>query len=213
MNRQDESTGQGYAERTYRSPASLVSGVLLLLLALWLGIDALVNGVAHTRLLALAGLVFLVPLVTAYTLRPVVRAGEDRLTVRNPFRTVVLPWGAVEDLRAAFSSEVFTADGKYQLWSIPVSLRQRKRANRQAARRSAGAGGGRSPFGSAPGPAATDDGPPRATADRALDELRELRESHGSRESAQGPVQVRWAWEIIAPCVVGAVALVVLFAV
>ncbi|KAA6214338.1 PH domain-containing protein [Streptomyces albofaciens JCM 4342] len=208
MTSPEQSSPQQHADRSYRSPAALAGGVLLLALAAWLGGDALVRGAAHTKLLAVAGLLFAVPLVAAFTLRPLVRAGADRLVVRNPFRTVTLPWAAVEDLRASFSSEVFTTDGsKYQLWSIPVSLRQRKKANRQAAR-AAGRPDHHDPH-LGPAPAAP---PPRATADRALDELRELRERGAKRESAQGAPVVKWAYEVIAPCVVGAVALAVLIA-
>ncbi|MEU8783014.1 PH domain-containing protein [Streptomyces sp. NPDC048637] len=195
---------QQYADRSYRSPAALVGGALLLLLGLWLGGDALLRGVAHTKLTALFALLLGAPLVIAYTLRPLVRAGEDRLTVRNPFRTITLPWGAVEDLRAAFSTEVFTSGGKYQLWAIPVSLRQRKKVSRQAARGAAP----RSRFG-----LNADAGPvPRAMADQALDELRELKERAAHRESAQGEPVVRWSYPIIAPAVVGAVGLAVMVA-
>ncbi|MEV5599570.1 PH domain-containing protein [Streptomyces sp. NPDC052496] len=208
---QSSTPQEQYADRSYRSPAALVAGVLLLALAAWLGGDALVRGTAHTKLTAAAGLLFAVPLMVAFTLRPLVRAGADRLVVRNPFRTITLPWAAVADLRASFSSEVFTADGtKYQLWSIPVSLRQRKKANRQA-QRAAGrpARAGRDAhLGSGP-----DAGVPRATADRSLDELRELQERGAQRAGAQGAPVVRWAYEVLAPCVVGAVALVVLIAV
>lgn len=111
MTSQDRSTPsqQQYAERSYRSPAALAGGVLLLLLGGWLGGDALLQGVTQTKLMAVFALLLGVPLVIAYTLRPLVRAGEDRLTVRNPFRTITLPWGAVETLRAAFSTEAVTA--------------------------------------------------------------------------------------------------------
>ncbi|MFG2093764.1 PH domain-containing protein [Streptomyces sp. NPDC048612] len=195
---------QQYAERSYRSPAALLGGALLLLLGLWLGGDALLRGAVHTKLTALFALLLGVPLVTAYTLRPLVRAGEDRLTVRNPFRTITLPWGAVEELRATFSTEVFTSGGKYQMWAIPVSLRQRKKVSRQAA-------------GSAPRPRFglnADAGPvPRAMADQTLDELREIKERATHRESAQGEPVVRWAYAVIAPVVVGAVGLAVMLAV
>ncbi|MET9291297.1 PH domain-containing protein [Streptomyces sp. NPDC003077] len=195
---------QQYADRGYRSPAGIAGGVLLLALAAWLGGDALVRGSGHTRLLAVAGLLFAVPLVVAFTLRPVVRAGADKMIVRNPFRTITLPWNSVEDLRASFSSEVFAGGTKYQLWSIPVSLRQRKKANRQASRIANRAAGGH--------PEATTDTVRRATADRALDELRALKENAAGRDGAEGTPVVRWAYEIIAPCVVGAVGLVVLIA-
>ncbi|WP_330478512.1 PH domain-containing protein [Streptomyces platensis] len=195
---------QQYAERSYRSPAALVGGALLLLLGLWLGGDAQLRGDVHTKLTALFALLLGVPLVVAFTLRPLVRAGEDRLTVRNPFRTITLPWGAVEDLRAAFSAEVFTSGGKYQLWAVPVSLRQRKKVSRQAAR------------GTAPRPRFgldADAGPvPRAMADQTLDELREIKERATHRESAQGEPAVRWSYEVLAPLVVGAVGLAVMVA-
>ncbi|MGW7492201.1 PH domain-containing protein [Streptomyces sp. NPDC054786] len=203
MTSQDRSTPpqQQYAERSYRSPAALAGGVLLLLLGGWLGGDALLRGTSHTKLMAVFALLLGVPLVVAYTLRPLVSAGEDRLTVRNPFRTVTLPWGAVETLRAAFSTEVVTSAGTYQLWAIPVSLRQRKKASRQAGRGATSA----ARF----GPHA-DAGPvPRAVADQTLEELRELKERAAGRESAQGEPVVRWAYAIIAPALVGAVGLAV----
>ncbi|MFE1175134.1 PH domain-containing protein [Streptomyces sp. NPDC058773] len=206
MTSQDRTTPpqQQYAERSYRSPAALVGGVLLLLLGLWLGGDALLRGTTQTRVTALFALLLGVPLVVAFTLRPLVRAGEDRLTVRNPFRTVTLPWGAVEDLRATFSTEVLTSGGKYQMWAVPVSLRQRKKVSRQAAR------------GAAPRPRFgqnADAGPvPRAMADQTLDELREIKERAAHRESARGEPVVRWSYAIIAPLAVGAVGLAVMLA-
>ncbi|MGW7575970.1 PH domain-containing protein [Streptomyces sp. NPDC054765] len=207
MTSQDRSTPpqQQYAERSYRSPAALAGGALLLLLGAWLGGDALLRGAPHTKLLAVFALLLGVPLVVAYTLRPLVRAGEERLTVRNPFRTITLPWGAVETLRAAFSTEAVTDAGTYQLWAIPVSLRQRKKAGRQA-RRGAVSG---PRFGLHAG--AGDAGPvPRAMADQALEELREVKERAAARAGAQGEPVVRWAYEIISPAVAGAVGLAVL---
>jgi hypothetical protein len=207
MTSQDRSTPpqQQYAERSYRSPAALAGGALLLLLGLWLGGDALLRGDAHTRLTALFALLLGVPLVTAFTLRPLVRAGEDRLTVRNPFRTITLPWHAVQGLRAGYSTEVLTDGATYQMWAIPVSLRQRKKAGRQAMR------------GTAAGPrfgphADADAGPaPRAMADQALDELRDVQERATHRERPQDePVAVRWSYPVLAPLVVGAAGLVVM---
>ncbi|WP_169790928.1 PH domain-containing protein, partial [Streptomyces pathocidini] len=117
-----------YAERAYRSPSALAGGVLLLVLGLWMVGDAAVRGTGRTPWVAVAAMLFLAPLVVAYTLRPAVFAGPRRLRVRNPFRTVTLPWGCVEGVRAAYSSEVFAGGRKYQLWAIPVSLRARKAA-------------------------------------------------------------------------------------
>ncbi|OMI87356.1 hypothetical protein BSZ07_24275 [Streptomyces sp. M1013] len=215
-------------DRAYRSPAGISGGVLVLALALWLGIDALVSGEGDTRWKALAALVFLVPLVAAYTVRPAVFANDDRMRVRNPFRVIVLPWARVESFRSAYTNEVFAEGGaKYQLWSIPVSLRGRKKAARLEDRRAAGDAGGRrgrgsvlggmGQFGSRGGGAGSAavaaDGPVRAEADKVMDELRELWEARREAAESQGDVTVRWAYEIVVPVVVGAVALGVLFGV
>ncbi|MGW2044037.1 PH domain-containing protein [Streptomyces sp. NPDC001858] len=219
-------------DRIYRSSGGIAGGVLLLGLFGWLGIDAIVAGEGRTPWLALAALILVVPLTVALTLRPAVYAGEDRLRVRNPFRVIVLPWGQVATLRSGYSNEVLAVSGKkFQLWSIPVSLRARKRATRQESRaraeqsaqregrstsRSAGGlgalggfgGGGRTRAGRA-----EPDGPARAETDRAMDELRQLWEAHEKDESAQGEVTVRWAWEILGPAAAGAVVLAILLAV
>ncbi|MEU6082336.1 PH domain-containing protein [Streptomyces sp. NPDC047108] len=191
-----------YADRIYRSPAGITGGVLLLALIGWLGIDALVRGEGRTPWLALAAMLLVVPVVVAYTVRPAVFAGSRRLRVRNPLRTITLPWASVEDLRAALTSEVFAGDRKYQLWAIPVSLRGRKKAARQADRIAA-----QDTYGTE----AQSDGR-LAPGDQALVELRELADLHGGDKEAQDEPVVRWAYEIIAPCLAGALLLAVLLA-
>ncbi|MEU5638802.1 PH domain-containing protein [Streptomyces milbemycinicus] len=198
-----------YADRVYRSPGGIAGGVLLLAIGAWLGIDAMIRGEGRAPWLALAGLLFAVPLVIAFTVRPAVYAGQDRLRVRNPFRTIILPWGSVEAVRAGYSSEVLAGGAKYQMWAIPVSLRQRKRATRRQARAATD-----DPFGRTSVRAAADaDQERRAQADRSIDELRGLAETHAARESAQGEPEVRWAFEVIAPAVAGAVLLAVVLAI
>ncbi|MFJ9338175.1 PH domain-containing protein [Streptomyces sp. NPDC101733] len=194
-----------YADRVYRSPLALATGVLLLALIAWLCGDALVRGEGNTRWVALAVALFAVPLAVAFTLRPAVFANDDRLRIRNPFRLVTLPWAAVDAVRAGYSAEVLAEGSKYQLWSVPVSLRERKKAGRALNRRDALSGKGLG----AQGPAESE-GPPRALADKVVDELRGLAERGAARPGAQGAVTVRWAYEIIAPAVAGAVALVLL---
>ncbi|MFC4492777.1 PH domain-containing protein [Streptomyces ovatisporus] len=206
-----------YADRCYRSPAALAGGVMLLLLAGWLGTDALLHGVTRTRLIALAGLLLVVPLVVAFTLRPAVYANPQRMRVRNPFRTITVPWGTVESLQSGYSSEVVADGTKYQLWSIPVSLRARKRAARQteraerAASRSSGPARPTGFLGLGGVPGGEDDATgKRAPSDQAIDELRALALENGESSTAQGEVTVRWAYEIAAPALAGGVALAVL---
>ncbi|MFF4685908.1 PH domain-containing protein [Streptomyces sp. NPDC001307] len=209
-------------DRIYRSPMALVGGVLLLVVVGWLGFDALFQGHGRTPWLALAAMILIVPLVIAFTLRPAVFAGEARLRVRNPFRVISLPWGQVAALRSGFSNEVVAkSGGKYQLWAIPVSLRARKKAEMRKSRAAAEAARGGEPtrrsfgFGTvggfgAPGGAGLKSGPTRADTDQVMDELRELLDRHGEAQPAQGEVAVRWAYEVIAPALAGAVLLLIL---
>ncbi|MFF2195282.1 PH domain-containing protein [Streptomyces sp. NPDC058157] len=194
-----------YADRVYRSPMAVVTGVLILAMIVWLCGDAVVRGVGGGRWIGIAAALCAVPLTVAFTIRPAVFANEDRMRVRNPFRIIELPWGIVDAVRAGYSAEVLADGAKYQLWSVPVSLRERKKANRSAGRREAAGGG--APGDGAAGAAV------RASADKAVDELTELAERGAARPGAQGPVRVRWAWEIIVPAVAGAVLLAVLLAV
>ncbi|MER6349118.1 PH domain-containing protein [Streptomyces sp. NPDC001595] len=221
-------------DRIYRSPAGIAGGVLLLGLAGWLGIDAIVAGDGRTPWLALATLLMVVPLVSAFTVRPAVFANEDRLRIRNPFRVIVLPWGEVVSLRSGYSNEVVAKSGrKYQLWAVPVSLRGRKRAaRRESSRRAAeaggrpgglrgggerglggGFGGGLGGFGGGAGAGAVPEGPVRAQADQIMEELRELTEARAGAEGSQGEVTVRWAYEVAGPVVAGAVLMGVLLGV
>ncbi|GGU36291.1 PH domain-containing protein [Streptomyces lavendofoliae] len=188
-----------YADRSYRSTPGIVGGLLLLAFAAWIGGDALVTGEGRVPWIAAAGLLLVVPLVVAFTFRPVVYVNDDRMRVRNPFRTVDLPWASVADVRAGYSSEVVTRDGTtYQLWSVPVSLRERKKAARRQDRAAGTAG-----------PEAARS----AGADATIADLRELAERCAARPSAQGAPHVRWAYEIIAPALAGLVLLLVLLAV
>lgn len=216
------SEAPSYADRCYRSPGALAGGVLLLLLGAWLALDALLGGDTRTRLVTVAGLLFAVPLVVAFTLRPAVYANARHLRVRNPFRTITAPWSQVEEVRAGYSSEVFAGGAKYQLWSIPVSLRARKRAARQTERAERAAARGESAavqpgrptglFGLGGPPGAEDAGEKRAPSDQAVDELRRLAADNAKKPESQGEVTVRWAYEIAGPAVAGAVALAILLA-
>ncbi|MFI0514267.1 PH domain-containing protein [Streptomyces sp. WSLK1-5] len=210
-------------DRIYRSPMALIGGFLLLVIIGWLGIDAVFSGSGNTPWLALAVLILLVPLVIAFTLRPAVFANDHRLRIRNPFRVIVVPWGQVEMFRSGYSNEVFVKAGtKYQLWSIPVSLRGRKKAARQTARQAArpsdarGSSRGLGLFGGGMqtdgfgGRTPVPEGPTRAETDKIMDELRELLEARGKAKTSQGEVSVRWAYEIVGPAVAGAVLLVIL---
>lgn len=199
-----------YADRVFRSPAAMAGGGLLLAIIVWIVVDAAVRGEGRTPWLALAGALFAVPLIVAFTFRPAVYVNDERLRIRNPFRTITLPWGAVADIRAGYSSEVVTQSAtKYQLWAIPVSLRQRKRAARRQMQRATDDPHGRTSVTAD----VSDDEARMAPADRTIAELRATAERLGSRPDAQGEPTTRWAVELLAPLGAGAVLLAVLLAV
>ncbi|MEU3063178.1 PH domain-containing protein [Streptomyces subrutilus] len=201
-----------YADRTYRSSMAVVTGVLLLALTAWLCGDAVVRGSGSTPWIALAVALCAAPLIVAFTLRPAVFANDDRLRVRNPFRLIELPWGAVDAVRARYSAEVLAGGKTYQLWSVPVSLRERKKATRPQGGRFGGLMGRGTAAPVAQGPSAKPAARPRAAADQVVDELRDLAERGAARPGAQGGVHVRWAYEVVVPAVAGLVLLVVLLA-
>ncbi len=207
-----------YADRVYRSVPGVISGVLLLAVAAWLIGDAALNGSGKTPWVSLAAVpVFVFPVI-AYTLRPAVRADERRLVVRNPLRTITAPWAAVDALRAGYSVELLADGRKFQVWAVPVSLRQRKRAARARERGGQqhtsrlgmvfGAGG--TPSGA--GVQGSTD-PNRAWSDQVVGVLQDMAERNASRPEAAGPIEVRWCWWIIAPTVAGLIALITVIAV
>ncbi|MFF4846801.1 PH domain-containing protein [Streptomyces sp. NPDC001194] len=211
MSSQQPPEEPAYEDRVYRSPMAVVTGVLLLALIAWLCGDAIVRGSGSAPWFAAAIALLAVPLIVAFTIRPAVFANDDRLRVRNPFRVIELPWGAVDAVRAGYSAEVLAGGSKYQLWSVPVSLRERKKASRQQTKQELSRRGGATGKGSpgASGPAASAE-PQRAQADQVVNELRELAERGASRAGAQGGVRVRWSYEVLAPAALGAVFLIVL---
>ncbi|WP_240649373.1 PH domain-containing protein [Streptomyces sp. Z26] len=204
-----------YAEHVYRAPSAIAGGVVLLALAAWLGTDAVLNGSGRTPAISLAGLLLFVPVVVAYTLRPAVFANTERLRVRNPLRTITVPWPSVESLQAGYTSEVVADERTYQLWAIPVSLRARKGVQRHNARVRAGEPPARGFLGIG-GQAVTSEADMverRASSDQAIDELRELAFRHaedGDAPAPAGRVTVRWAYEVLVPALLGAVALALL---
>lgn len=182
---------QFQTDAVHRSPFGLFAGALVLGLGAWLGVDALFRGDTADRLTTVAVLLVAAPLVVAFGLRPAVFIGTHRLRVRNPFRTIDLPWASVEGVRAAMSTVVHTENAGYSVWALPVSLRDRKKALRKG----------------------TDDEPQLSPTDRTVKELNTLAASQSALEESRGEPVVTWAYGILAPVAVGVLALAVLLVV
>ncbi len=156
----------------YRSKASLVTGVGLLIFGAVLALDAVIEGVGRGPWIGAAVILVLGVVTFAVSIRPLVRADSTGLLIRNPFRDITLAWPAIAEINAAYSIEVRThAVGgqrarRFQMWAVPVSLHARKRANR--ANNRAGLGG----FG---GGYADTGAPQRSFADQVVDDLRTWR--------------------------------------
>lgn len=184
----------------YRSRPALATGVVLLGVGVWMAIDTIVHGSGRTRWVTLAALLFAGVFVTAFTLRPVVLAGPARLVIRNPFRTITVPWADVADVRAEYSLEVRTkeADRGFHVWAVPVSLKERKRAARSNQRAAAEDVFGRG---------ATHAVPEAAFADLVANDLRGLAERFA--KTSTGAARAVWSREVLLPLLVTALLIVV----
>jgi hypothetical protein len=193
--------GGGPGERAYRSPMGIAAGVLVLVIVLGMGIDAIVGGSGRVPWLSAAGMLLAVPVVAAFTLRPAVFADRERISVRNPLRTITAGWAAVESVRAGYSAEMRAGGRTYQLWALPVSIRERRRARRTTGKLALS--------GDAHLRAAVAEAPIRSAADQAVADLAELAAAHPDEPDA--PVTVRWAYEVLGPAAAGVLAFILLY--
>jgi hypothetical protein len=113
----------------YRGPGAMLGGGIVVLFCLGGAIDLIVEeGTAD--LLGASVMLLVAAFAFAYGLYPAAFSGSDALVVRNPLRTITLPWGAVTKLTAQLSFIAYTATQKYTIWAVPVSLRDRRKAER-----------------------------------------------------------------------------------
>ncbi len=113
----------------YRGFGALIGGALVTLFCLGGAID-LIAQEGSVDLVGAAILFLVAALAFAYGVYPAAFAHEDRLVVRNPIRTITLPWSAVTNLTAKLSFIAHTEKTRYTVWSVPVSLRDRRKIER-----------------------------------------------------------------------------------
>jgi len=113
----------------YRGPGAVFGGALVFLFCLGGGFDLIIE--EGTVDLPGASVMFLVAaLAFAYGVYPAAFSGQDALVVRNPLRTITIPWGIVTKLSAQLSFIAFTTTQRYTVWAVPVSIRDRRKAER-----------------------------------------------------------------------------------
>jgi hypothetical protein len=150
------STESAEKPTVYRGVGALIGGALVTLFCLGGAVDLLVEE-GRADLVGAAVLLLVAALAFAYGVFPAAFAYDGRLVVRNPMRTITVPWSAVTNLTAKLSFIVHTEQARYTVWAVPVSLRDRRKAERtrlreltraeREAARGRRAGGGMSGYG------------------------------------------------------------------
>jgi hypothetical protein len=128
-------SGSADKPTAYRGPGAVFGGGVVLLFCLGGGLDLLVE--EGTADMPGAAVMFLVAaLAFAYGVYPAAFSGPDELVVRNPLRTITMPWSIVTRLSAQLSFIAFTTTQRYTVWAVPVSIRDRRKAERARLRAS-----------------------------------------------------------------------------
>jgi hypothetical protein len=212
---------------SYRTVGSLGTGALLMvfgvifLFAFGLGSEKHPVGAMVGLLMLVGGFVGGVyPAAFSYT---------EYLLIRNPFRRVEIAWPRVDSVAARLSTMVETVpEGgkrrKFTIWAVPVSMHERRKADRASARKirqvkgdaARAARGVGDVAGGAPGSAGY--GRPRAFredpmetmafADQAVTEMRDRQRACSTTLEQAAPTKTTWTWYTVAPFAVS-VALVV----
>ncbi|MEV0581759.1 PH domain-containing protein [Nonomuraea sp. NPDC050310] len=126
-------------KQTFRSTTAFVFGWVWLAFVAFNAYDLTANYTGKGTLVAAAVLGGLTALVYLTGLRPATTLTDEALVVRNPFRSVTLPWSTVGDVQVGHSISVEygepDAQGKprvLRLWTPMASARERAKAQQRA---------------------------------------------------------------------------------
>src|SRR4029453_15506875 len=193
-----------FSRVVYRPMVSVVSGVVVLVLAAFLLFDTIRRGSGADAGRLGAGRVLGSLIVYVASIRPAVVAEPRRLVVKNPLRDIAVPWASIRDLQLLYQLDVFAAEETYPAGAVPVTarsrsaalLRQRERAD-VAAKMGPSAGEyavktSHQPF-------------PRQT----FDEPRLMLTQRRRNSSADDRVEVSWSWPYVAAIAASTIAFVV----
>jgi hypothetical protein len=117
----------------YRGAMALAGGVVVAALGVAGAVDLLVDS-GTQDLVGAAVLLLIATMAVAYGIYPAAFTTAELLRIRNPFRTIVVPWPAVTDINARLSFVVQAAERRYTIWAIPVSMHERRKAERSRLR-------------------------------------------------------------------------------
>lgn len=146
-----------------------------------LGADSVVRGSWPSAGYAVLGLLLTMVLAYAYWWRPGLVADDEAIALQNPLRDVRVPWPQVVAVGGRWHLDVRTPEGRYTAYVAGPQRRPRR------SRRG-------------------DDIPSVPTS--GLAERLSERWERRRVKAPDGPVQVRWAWEVLAPLLALAAALV-----
>jgi Bacterial PH domain len=124
------STSPAEKPTVYRGVAAILGGAVAALFCLYGAIDLAVE-VGSPDLIGIAVLVLVAVLAAVFGIYPAAFSDDEGLRIRNPFRSILLPWSVVTDLSARLSFVAHTESTRFTVFAIPVSLRERRRADRQ----------------------------------------------------------------------------------
>src|SRR5919202_2641448 len=120
----------------YRSGSLLGVGLVGVLLfdvvLLWSAQDGLRAGRTGTALVDLLWAAAITALVIEVFVRPRVETIDDGVVLVNPYRTAVVPWGALERVDAELSLELVTPGRRFTSWAATGSRNARPRRRRWA---------------------------------------------------------------------------------
>jgi Bacterial PH domain len=102
----------------YRAVPLTVLGVLSLLIGLWFLVDALGSLDKRGHRIGLGVTVIVGVLVFAATIRPALIADDRRVLIRNPFRSVSVPWSRVKQFSVRYFMDVDTDRRSYSSWAV-----------------------------------------------------------------------------------------------
>jgi hypothetical protein len=113
----------------YRGAGAMVGGAVVILFCIGGAVDLLAE-VGKADMPGASIMLLVAALAFAYGVYPAAFSGTDSLVVRNPLRTITMSWGIVTKLTAQLSFIAYTTTERYTVWAVPVSLRDRRRAER-----------------------------------------------------------------------------------